>query len=82
MKQTSASYEHSRIGYPGVKLKWFEEDGKVISKYITVAGIIEPWSWSYESEKHKDFFPNLERELKRFDDYVLRVYENNLQLQG
>lgn len=82
MKQLTGSYEHHKLGFPKIKLKWFWEHGKITSKYITVDGVIEHWSWSNESEKFFDANPNLELELRRFDDYVLKVYSHRTDLQG
>jgi len=80
MKTTFAQYEHSTIGFPHVKLKWFEENGKWSEGYVTKLLVIEtPWIW-----KHSHHFSsqNISEELKRFDDYVRARFSKDASVQG
>lgn len=84
MKTVFAQYEHSCIGFPGVVLKWHEENGKwglgyiVVNKEIfTVNGRMYNWCWS---QPHPEPFAQHEMEL--FDKWVRSIYSNNLSVQG
>lgn len=81
MKIISASYQHNRPGFPGVCLKWHYADGVgYISPYITVLGIIQPWSWEYSQVAVPS--GGLEREIARFDTWVGERYCNDASVQG
>jgi hypothetical protein len=78
MKLVFGQYEHSTLGFPLVKLKWFVEDGKIINAYITIKGIIKtPWTWS---ELHPLTW--IDSELERFDKWVRAIYSNDITVQG
>lgn len=79
-----AQYEHSCIGFPGVVLKWVEENGKWEQGYIVVNGIIftvngeiSRWTWSQPYPK-----PFAQHEMELFDKWVRAIYSNNLSVQG
>lgn len=78
MKRIFAIYEHTRVGFPHVILKWHEMNGKQVSPYMVINGVIKPWSW----ELGLDETNCIERELRRFDEYVGQVYSNNIAVQG
>ena len=70
--------EHSRIGFPKVKLKIITERDRITEAYLTVHGVIEgTWFWH---NPHPEAF--LDFEIKRFDDYVLVRYGNDPSVQG
>lgn len=77
MKITSANYEHSRIGFPKVKLKWFY-DGRHKSPYVTVHDAIINWEWKHPIEGAHC----IDVELKRFDDWVVSRFGNDASVQG
>jgi hypothetical protein len=78
MKLTFGAYEHSRIGFPGVKLKWMVEDGKVTDAYLVIKGVIsQPWTW-HELRP----MPFMEYEMSRFDTYVLTNFAEDSTVQG
>lgn len=73
MKRTFASYEHTRIGFPDIVLKWHEVNGAHVEPYLAVDGFIKKWSWEF-GQKAIHSSNGIERELARFDKYVLDVY--------
>lgn len=78
MKRTFATYEHSRIGFPGYVLKWIEEDGRITEAYTVLKGVIEgPYTWR---QLNPDCF--IEHELKQFDDYTAKRFSNDATVQG
>jgi hypothetical protein len=79
MKCTYAKYEHSRIGFPGVVLKWsVHNETKIESAYYTVNGIIHcEWNWQRYSP-----LPFIEDEIRVFDEWVLSVFEGRSDVQG
>lgn len=78
MKITFARYEHSRIGFPGVVLKW-EYDGVAnVNPYLTVKGIIKPWHWRYRAEK----VYQMKEEISKFEKYVSDMWNNDISVQG
>lgn len=78
MECTLAQYEHSTIGFPGVKLKWSEVNGKYEGAYYTVAGIMAgTWPWHNPYPETCAQF-----EMQRFDDFVRNVYGRRVDLQG
>lgn len=78
MKITFARYEHSRIGFPGVVLKWDYDGVANINPYLTVKGIIKPWSWQYGVEK----VYQMEAEINRFEKYVSTMWGDDISVQG
>ncbi len=77
MQLISGLYHHSKIGFGKVVLKWYVERGKVTDAYVTVKGIImEPWTW-----RNLYPLPFMEDECKRFDDWVLSRYGNDVTVQ-
>jgi hypothetical protein len=78
MKRTLVFYEHTRVGFPRVKLKWWEDNGRWTKGYITVAGVMScEWTWSQPNPE-----PHADHEMKIFDDFVLRVFGHRADLQG
>jgi len=80
MKLTSATYQHTVIGWPKAILKWHYNGTSHTDPYLTIDGVIKPWAWSYREKAVGDY--QIKREMARFDDYVLAVYGNNADLQG
>jgi hypothetical protein len=71
-------YEHTTIGFPGVKLKWCTDNGHWGQGYITVKGIItDPWSWSYQHPG-----PFSDYEMNRFDEWVRARFADDPSVQG
>lgn len=78
MKITFAQYEHSRIGFPGIKLKWAFDGHKHVAPYLTILGVMHPYSWEHGSEHVFD----MARELARFDALIGEQYASNQTVQG
>jgi hypothetical protein len=80
MKISFAMYEHTCLGFPQVKLKWYVEHGQWSPPYITVKGVIHPnlvWSW------HEQYPWNwAKEEMERFDIWVRDTYHNDITVQG
>lgn len=72
MKRTFASYEHTRVGFPHIVLKWSEINGKHVEPYLSVNGIMKGWSWEFG--QNAIYSHDIESELARFDKYVVDVY--------
>lgn len=88
MKAVFASFEHSRVGFPKVKLK-FSEDASVgdgyIDPYVTVNGIIQEWNWSPNgSGSKKIILPRreIEDEIKKFESWVVLRFGDDISVQG
>ena len=80
MKTILAQYEHATIGFPHVKLKWTEENGKWSPGYVTRLGIIdESWTWMHA---HHISAQNVREELERFDQHIRAKYSNVAEVQG
>jgi hypothetical protein len=80
MKQTSAYYEHSTTGFPGIKLKWGVQNGTTEAQaYITVKGVIREIGWTWERRYPMPF---IEAELTRFDTWVRDAYSEDSSVQG
>jgi len=80
MKITLATYEHSTIGFPHIKLKWTVEDGKVSgAARVVVKGVISqaPWTW------HNVFpMPFIDYEIALFDAWVRSRFAGDVSVQG
>ena len=79
MKLTLGMYEHSRIGFPGVVLKWCVENGKISPPYLVVKGIITN---SYGCWNRQWPLSAMEAELAEFDKWVGQMYSNDASVQG
>jgi hypothetical protein len=78
MKRTFATYEHSRIGFPGYILKWTEENSRITEAYTVLKGVIEgPYTWR---EQYPAAY--IESELGWFDDYTASRFSNDATVQG
>lgn len=80
MRINFALYEHTRLGFPHVKLKWVMEDGKWSAPYIVIKDVIRPdlgWSWH---ELHPESWAK--EEMKRFDDWVGKIWCDDITVQG
>ena len=91
MKQTFATYQHSAIGFPKVKLKFSVAYGTEVDDeaIVTVHGIItKDWRWSPEFQNgsfslgHPRQFSAIQRELERFDKWVAMNYGEDASVQG
>lgn len=77
MKIISAYYEHTKIGFGKVKLKWTVEHGRVTSAYVTVKDVIDrEWTWHNPNP-----IPFIEFELKRFEEWVLNRFLDDVTVQ-
>ncbi len=79
MKMTSATYEHSTLGFPKIVLKWYVENGEMSGKgRLVIKGIIaHEWTW-----QNLYPLPFIDAEMKRFDDWVRAIYSNDASVQG
>ncbi len=78
MKCVLALYEHSTIGFPGVKLKWTVEDGKVTSAFWTLKDIIQGrWDWF-----NRYPLPFIAYEMDSFNDFVRKRFKDDASVQG
>ena len=81
MKQVHATYEHSTIGFPAIKLKWsvrnqYDFEGF----YITIHGIIQKYPpWRFRNENP---LARINDELKAFDLWVGQTYGDDILMQG
>lgn len=87
MKLASATYEHTRIGFPKVILKWHEEDGKFQAAYITAKGIIlrdvnANVFFSYPGTIDCKTLVSREEACQRFDEWVAGSYHHDASVQG
>lgn len=88
MKTVFASFEHSRVGFPKVKLK-FSEDANLgagyIDPYVTVNGIIQEWNWSPDGNVSKKIIlpcREIEQEIKKFESWVVLRFGDDISVQG
>lgn len=80
MKRTFATYEHTTIGFPAVKLKWQEEDGLFLRPYLVIKGIIsETWAWNWRNIRPEPF---ISAELALFDKWVRETFGSDASFQG
>lgn len=79
MKIKFAKYEHSVIGFPGIVLKFSSDGLHYTDPYVTIKGIINNWNWSFNQEK---VCGSIDRELKRFDKWVVDFYSEDISVQG
>ncbi len=79
MRATLICYEHTRIGFPRVKLKWMVEEGKWGKPYIVIKNIIQKDTWSWQ-HPHPDVYP--QDEMARFDKWVGERYSDDASVQG
>lgn len=79
MKRTFATYEHSTIGFPAIKLKWQEEDGLFTRPYLVIKGTISDNTWNWRNLRPEPF---ISAELALFDDWVRMTYGNDASFQG
>ena len=79
MERTFASYEHSPIGFPKIKLKWTEENGKFSRPYVTIHDRIQEGFWTWHNLNPEPF---VEFEVERFDKYVCSRYGEDASVQG
>ncbi len=78
MRTVFACYEHSTIGFPKIKLKWYEDNGTVGRAYWVKHDIIQTeWTWRNQYPT-----PFIQSELARFDEWVRNVYQNDISVQG
>lgn len=78
MKITFARYEHSRVGFPRIVLKWDYDGIGYINPYITVNGVIKPWAWDFGQEK----IFRMEKEIEKFEKYVSIMWGDDASVQG
>lgn len=78
MKTLFALYEHTRIGFPLVKLKWTVENGEITSAYVTEKGVMSgEWVW------HNQYpIPFMRDELERFDEWAVGQFQHDAFVQG
>jgi len=80
MNRTFATYEHSCLGFPGVVLKWTEEN-RLWEKTprIVIKGVISniPWAWRNQYPE-----PYADYEMQLFDNWVRKLYGNDVTVQG
>ena len=74
----SACYSYYVIGFPKIQLKWQELGIKVEDPYITVKGIIKPWSWERGHGGSVDF----RKEIPRFEEWVRDNFSKDPTVQG
>lgn len=81
MKITFAMYEHNRVGFPEIKLKWGQDaHGRQIDPHVTIKGIIKPWNWQ---PPHPYIHQHaIAAELKRFEEWVVKTYADQPAYQG
>lgn len=81
MKATFIKYEHSRIGFPHVKLKFHSNDAFTFEDpYVTIKGVIKPWAWSIERNPCHDW--NVDAELEKFDKWVCDNFSDDESVQA
>lgn len=83
MQTVFAKYEHTKPGFPKVKLKFVEDRTVALGytdPYLTVKGEIKPWSWEYGQEVLS--YGQLKSELKRFEEYAVATYRDDETVQG
>lgn len=81
MKRTSATYENSAIGFPGVVLKLYEENGKVISGYWVLKGIVQG-PWHFSPSYRPGYAGDLNHEIQSFDAMVRSRFSEDITVQG
>lgn len=81
VKPYQANYRHSRIGFPGVVLKWQETEGVVSDPYVTVSGIIRLWDWASEATRYGHRF-DAAKEIARFEKWVMANFAEDPFVQG
>jgi len=79
MKLVFATYEHSRIGFPGVVLKWHVQNGEMSDAYIVEKGVILRSLWKWHNPHPLAF---IQDECERFDAWVVSRYGNDSTVQG
>jgi hypothetical protein len=79
MKLVFAFYEHTRLGFPHVKLKWASEDGRWSPPYVVIKGIIQKDTWHWH-ERHPESWAA--EEMKRFDAWVGERFSEDVSVQG
>ena len=73
-------YEHSCLGFPGVVIRWSEENGRIEdTARIVKNGIIQPGRWGW-SQPYPEAF--MAHEMELFDAMVRETYANNPDVQG
>lgn len=78
MQLIFGQYEHCRIGFPGVCLKWIVERGEITDAYITVKGVIlRKWAWFNQYPG-----PHIQHELDIFNEWTVSNYKNDVSVQG
>jgi len=82
MKQTLALYEHSTIGFPKIVLKFSIKNSSELCKdpYFTVHGVMTKWNWAAHLDNCFEY--DLEKQIKRFDEFIRATYANNISVQG
>lgn len=78
MRITYAKYEHTKIGYPGVVLKWSFNGLVHHDPYITIKGIMKGWGWEYQRKETS----NIKAETDRFEAYVSQAFGDDASVQG
>lgn len=77
MKETFASFVHSRIGFPKIKIKWNRENGVTDSQArIVIKDILQKGTWKFHDTCH------MEAEMERFDRWVEETYSEDPSVQG
>lgn len=88
MKTLFAKYEHAKVGFPKVKLKFHEDAEKGVGfrePYLTVKGVIKEWHWSLLGNKPKESIitsTDFEKEIARFEKWVVDNFADDASVQG
>jgi hypothetical protein len=74
------SYSYSRVGFPGVKLKWqYDKSIGHYGPYLTINGVMHPWMWQYSDTAVATVGGG---ETGRFDAYVVANFSDDASVQG
>lgn len=81
MQISSATYEHTTIGFPGVVLKWhYDKATGHSAPYVVELHIIRGWNFREHFRPHDA--GDLRAELERFDSMVRQRYADRPEVQG
>ena len=84
MKVILTQYEHRPIGFSQIRLNFIKDEGgfDYNSFYWKINGLIQGrWELPYEVTNLNHPL-NIEKELKRFDDFIRSKYSDSPELQG
>lgn len=81
MTRTSATYHHSPIGFPKAILKLHEEQGKIVSAYWTLHGIMQD-EWHFSTAYRPGYAGDIEKELEQFDAVIRSKFSDDATVQG